>query len=150
MLLSAPIHLRAATEQDLTRISDFLKSNGLPYGGVEEWLENFLVAVDSNGSWVGLAGFELYGDSCLLRSVAVDKQFRSRGHGRTLVDAVLRDAKAKGARIAYLLTDNARAYFERLGFAVVDRKDVDEDVKTSVEFKELCAETAVAMRKVIG
>jgi len=137
-------------QKDLPQMSSFLKNNGLPDAGVDKCLDNFLLAVDSNGSWVGLAGFELYSDRCLLRSVAVHEQSRSRGHGRTLIAAVLRNAKAKGAKTAYLLTEGASGYFKRLGFSVIDRKDIDEDVKTSVEFKELCPETAVAMRKVIG
>ena len=148
--MSGPIHLRAAMRKDLPQVSTFLKSNGLPDAGVDKCLDNFLLAVDGNASWVGLAGFELYGSKCLLRSVAVDERSRSRGHGRTLVVAVLRNANAKGAKTAYLLTEGASGYFRRLGFSVVDRRDIDEDVKTSVEFKELCPKTAVAMRKVIG
>lgn len=148
--LSEPIRLTAAAQKDLPQMSSFLKNNGLPDAGVEKCLDNFLIAINSNDSWVGLAGFELYSDRCLLRSVAVDIRSRSRGHGRALVGAVLRNAKAKGAKTAYLLTEGASGYFERLGFSVVDRKDIDEDVKTSVEFKELCPETAVAMRKAIG
>ena len=60
---------------------------------------------------------------------------------------VLEKARAKGVSKAYLLTDSASAYFEGLGFQQVDRNEVDEPVKTSIEFVELCSESAVAMRK---
>ncbi len=140
--------IRPATEADLTEICRFLGDNGLPTDGIERFLENFVVALDENGSWIGIAGLELYGKSGLLRSVAVNGQFRGLGHGRTLVDAVLVHARAKGVDTVYLFTDTAEAYFKGLGFEVVGRRDIDDRLKSSPEFTE--CETAVAMRKVIG
>lgn len=112
-------------------------------------MTNFVVAEDKDGSWVGIAGLEVYGKGGLLRSVAVGKQYRGLGHGRKLVDAVLGNAKARGIQTVYLLTDSADAYFKGLGFEAVDRENIDEAVKASPEFTE-CCETAVAMRKTIG
>lgn len=142
----ANVHIRHAMKGDLARISRFLEDNGLPTSGVDKYIENFVVAHDRNGSWVGVAGLEVYGKSGLLRSVAVDGRFRGIGQGRALVNAVLRNAKSQGIETIYLLTDNAESYFGGLGFEVVERKDVDEAVKASVEFGEMCA-TAVAMRR---
>jgi amino-acid N-acetyltransferase len=144
----ADIHIRPAAASDLLPISKFLAENGLPTNGVDKCVENFMVAQDKNGSWVGVAGLELYGKSGLLRSVAVDSRFRGMGQGRALVNAALRRAKAKGIGTVYLLTDDAVAYFGGLGFEPVDRKIVDEAVKASVEFGEMCA-PAVAMRKTL-
>jgi amino-acid N-acetyltransferase len=142
--------MRAATKQDSLQMAILLRDNGLPDVGIDTWFANFSVAVDQNGSLVGLAGFELYGESCLLRSVAVDKRFRGRGHGQTLVKAALENARIKGVKTAYLLTENADQYFKKLGFEVVNREVIDEDVKRSPEFTELCDETAIAMCKLIG
>jgi N-acetylglutamate synthase-like GNAT family acetyltransferase len=144
--MGVSIHHRAATAQDLTRILAFLKNNDLPTAGVPEFLENFVIAEDQNGTWVGIAGFEHYGENCLLRSVAVDERFRTQGHGTGLVDEVLRNARAKGAKKVYLLTDDAGDYFKRLGFKVVDRADVEETVKFSPEFT-VCRQSALTMRK---
>ena len=77
------------------------------------------------------------------------ERFRSQGHGRILVGLAVTSAKSKGIKTLYLLTDNAAKYFERLGFQVVDRKDIDDAVKVSLEFTEACCESAVAMRKII-
>ena len=110
-------------------------------------MENFLVALDQGGGIIGVAGFEYYGENCLLRSVAVDKRFRGQGYARVLTGTVLEKARAKGVSKAYLLTDSASVYFEGLGFQQVDRNEVDEQVKASIEFVELCSESAVAMRK---
>jgi len=141
---------RAATARDLEGIKGFLRRNGLPDLGVDGWVENFFIIEHQNGSWVGVAGLEVYGESGLLRSVAVDRDFRKEGHGRRLVSVVVETARSRGLRRLYLLTDDASTYFERLGFQVVDRKDVDEAVKTSLEFTEACPESAIVMRKVIG
>jgi N-acetylglutamate synthase-like GNAT family acetyltransferase len=141
---------RVATAGDLEKVKSFLRENELPDLGVDGWVENFLIIEAENGSWVGVAGLELYGESGLLRSVAVDKGSRREGHGRTLVSAVLASAKSRGLRRLYLLTDDASSYFERLGFQVVDRKDVVEAVKASLEFTEACPESATVMCKVIG
>jgi len=145
----ADIRIRPALREDVAQISRFLTENELPTVGIEKCVENFVVAQDRNGSWVGVAGLEVYGKSGLLRSVAVGKRFRGIGHGRSLVDSILRNAKAKGLERIYLLTDTAQAYFSGLGFEVVNRKDIEEAVKASPEFPE-CGEAAAAMRKMIS
>lgn len=144
----ADVRIRPALRGDVTQISRFLIENELPTVGVEECVENFVVAQDRDGSWVGVAGLEVYGKSGLLRSVAVDRRFRGMGQGRALVDAVLRSAKGKHLERIFLLTDTAQNYFRGLGFEVVDREDVDEAVKASPEFPE-CGDAATAMRKLI-
>jgi len=142
--------LRSATLDDLPKMRSFLRENGLPDVGVERYIQNFLIAENEIGSLIGIAGLETYDKNGLLRSVAVRKGSRGKGVGRTLVNAVLRDARTRGLGTVYLLTDNASDYFERLGFQIVDRSDVDATVKTSVEFTEACPESAVVMRKTIS
>ena len=142
--------LRSATVGDLPKVKSFLRENGLPDLGVEGCVRNFVIAEDEIGSWIGVAGLETHGHNGLLRSVAVRKHSRGKGVGRALVNAVLADASARGFTNVYLLTDDASDYFERLGFRVVDRKDVDDAVKASVEFTEACPDSAIVMRKTIG
>jgi len=142
--------LRSATAGDLPRVKSFLRENGLPDLGVERSVQDFVIAEDETGGLIGVAGLETYEENGLLRSVAVRKDSRGKGVGRTLVNAVLGDARAKGLGKVYLLTDDASDYFERLGFQVVSRSDVEAAVKTSVEFTEACSESAVVMRKTIG
>jgi amino-acid N-acetyltransferase len=109
---------------------------------------NFVVSTDDKGMWCGVAGLEIYGHSALLRSVAVEKNSRRMGHGKALVDTVLSNARQNRVHTVYLLTESASDYFARLGFDLVDRKDVDEAVKASPEFT-VCRSTAVAMCKTI-
>ena len=94
---------------------------------------------------MGVAGFELYNRTALLRSVTVDKTSRNTGCGRALVDSVLKNAKQKGADTVYLFTEGAESYFKRLGFNTVGPEQIDDAVKMSPEFTE-CCEHAVAMR----
>jgi len=141
-------HIRSAELIDLQQIVEFLKVNGLPTVGVESWYPNFVIATDEKGTLLGVAGLEIYGRVALLRSVAVEKDSRRMGHGRALVEAVLRNAKQNGVHTIYLLTETASDSFKHLGFDLVDRKDIDGVVMASLEFTE-CRSTALAMRKTI-
>jgi len=138
---------RTATTSDAQRIKLFLKENGLPVEGVDQWVENFLILTNQKEELVGVAGFELYRGSCLLRSVAVDERFRGKGFGKGLVDAVLSNAKKKGANKSYLLTADAEVYFSKMGFEIIRRKDVDDVVLTSAEFKVDACERCTVMLK---
>jgi amino-acid N-acetyltransferase len=142
--------LRSATAGDLPKVKSFLKENDLPDLGVERCVQNFVIAEDEIGSLIGVAGLETHENNGLLRSVAVRKDSRGKGVGRTLVNAVLGNARTRGLGKIYLLTNHASDYFERLGFQIVDRSDVDVAVKTSVEFTEACPDSAVVMCKTIG
>lgn len=141
-------HIRGAELTDLQQIAYFLRANGLPTVGVENCYSNFVIATDEKGVWYGIAGLELYGQSALLRSVTVDETSRGMGYGKALVDAAISNGKQSGVRNVYLLTESASKYFENLGFAAMDRKDVDEAVKASPEFGACCT-TAVAMSKTV-
>ena len=140
---------RAATKSDVQRIKLFLKENELPVEGVDQWVEYFLIVTDQEGKWVGVAGFELYGESCLLRSVAVDQSFRRRGFGEGLVNAVLANANRKGASKSYLLTADAEMYFRKMGFEIIRREDIDEAVLASAELKiNACEHCTLMLRRI--
>ncbi len=144
--MKARISVRSASPEDLPQIRNLLMANKLPTKGIEKCVSDFVLGLNHDGSLAGVAGLETYGDSGLLRSVAVDEHLRGLGCGRTLVESVLRNARLKGVRTVYLLTDSATAYFKGLGFEVVDRTNIDQAVKASAEFTE-CCEAATAMRR---
>ena len=140
------VRFRRADSIDISHLTDFLRANSLPTVGIEDWYENFFIALDDEGSWVGVAGYEVYNQSALLRSVAVDRGSRGLGHGRALVEAVLADARKRGIQTIYLLTETAEPYFKRLGFVPIDRDRIEQAVRNSEEFTECCG-TAQAMCK---
>lgn len=140
------VSLRRAVHADHEAVTTLLRDSQLPTDGVAEWLDQFWVA-EHQGRVVGMAGMERYGDSGLLRSVAVTQEWRGTGIGRTLVDRVLKEGRAAGVREVYLLTTTAEHYFPRLGFGCVDRETVPAALQASAEFKGACPASAVVMRR---
>jgi arsenate reductase (glutaredoxin) len=105
---------------------------------------------DADGAVVGHAGYELYGTDALLRSVVVAPEARGRGIGRALVRLLMRRAVAEGAREAYCLTIDARAFFAALGFAVIARADAPAAIRSTKQMAELCPDNAVLLHRRIG
>jgi len=140
------VSLRRAGRADDEAVATLLRELELPTEGVAEWLDRFWVAENQNRV-VGVAGMERYGESGLLRSVAVAPDWRGSGIGRTLVDRVLDEGRAAGIREVFLLTTTAEHYFPRLGFQCVDRDCVPAAVRASAEFTGACPASAVVMRK---
>ncbi|HEX8243382.1 MAG TPA: GNAT family N-acetyltransferase, partial [Longimicrobium sp.] len=93
----------------------------------------------------GAAGMEVYGGAGLLRSVAVDAGWQGRGLGAALTRERLAWAAARGLEEVYLLTDTAAGYFPKLGFAPVDRGQVPEAVRGSLQFTAVCPASAAVM-----
>jgi amino-acid N-acetyltransferase len=143
------VTLRRADRADHEAINALLSHLELPTDGVAEWLGRFWVG-DHEGVVVGVAGMENYGESGLLRSVAVAPEWRGSGVGRALVERVLDEGRTAGIKDVFLLTTTAEHYFPRLGFACVDRDCVPANVRTSAEFTGACPDSAVVMRKVAG
>ena len=138
------VSLRRAEHADQEAVTTLLRDSELPIDGVAEWLDQFWVA-EHQGRLVGIAGMEQYGDSGLLRSVAVVPEWRRSGIGRTLVERVLEEGRTAGVREVYLLTTTAEHYFPRLGFGCVDRETVPAALRASAEFRGACPASAVVM-----
>ena len=136
----------AATEIDLQDIALLLKSNDLPSFGLQEHIST-TVLIKRDDKLIACSSLELYGKVGLLRSVAVNKSDQGTGHGSEVVNATITLAIKKGIKKLYLLTAIARKYFEKSGFAVVNRKDVDKQVLKSSEFTLSCCLDAIVMLK---
>ncbi len=64
----------------------------------------------------GVAGIENYGSDALLRSVVVAPGLRSKGSVQRLAQDRMKWAAERGIERAYLLTMDARGYWERFDF----------------------------------
>jgi amino-acid N-acetyltransferase len=139
--------IRVAIDSDLPAIERLLASSGLPTTGVAEALCGFVVAEsDSDKRIVGVAGLERCCDEyALLRSTAVDPDWRGTGLGRRLVTHVIAEAESRGIKALYLLTTTAERYFPTFGFVKTERDVVPAAVKRSVEFREACPASATVM-----
>lgn len=141
------IELRRAVSHDLPSILTLLEGSSLPIQGVDtRALPDFIVA-ERGGRLVGVVGLEIYRESALLRSAAVDPDWRGTGVGRALIERALDVSRERGIRDVFLLTTTAEHYFPRFGFCSVNRESVPDAVRASVEFQEACPATAVVMRK---
>lgn len=135
---------RRATAVDWPRIEDLLISAHLPLDGAQQQVHGFLLAFRGE-RLVGSAALERYGDTALLRSVAVAEQERGTGLGQEMVRRLLDQAHADGVRSVVLLTTTAERFFPRFGFRAVSRDQVPEMVKASVEFQGACPSSSAVM-----
>ena len=131
---------------DLVRLAELLNAEGLPSGDLRE-PDVRLFAFRDGDAVVGFAGLEVYGKDALLRSVVVDPERRRAGLGRAVVEATLAEARRFGATRAFLLTVSAKGYFERLGFASIDRASAPAAILATRQAAGLCPSTAPLMTK---
>jgi arsenate reductase len=93
---------------------------------------------------------ERFGTCALLRSLAVGTSFQRRGFGHNLVARLERDAQAYGVEQLVLLTETAEKFFRAIGYEVIDRRLVPEEIKQTAEFRSLCPASAVCMTKLLA
>ena len=143
--------IRRARPDDVGPIERLLAGADLPLAGVAEIMRehagDFFVA-ESSGAQpqiVAVAGLDVCGDAAVLRSVAVDPEWRSRGVGQQIVRHTIADADARGIHALYLLTVSAERFFPRFDFERVERAAIPRPVAETVEFMLACPATAVAM-----
>jgi amino-acid N-acetyltransferase len=137
--------IRPALASDFPATADLLRSAHLPLDGLEDHFSHALLA-ESEGAIAGCVALELYGETALLRSLAVAPERRGEGLGERLTAAALAVAKEAGARDVYLLTQTAAGFFPRFGFSVEERSLAPEVLGRSEEFRGACCPSAVLMR----
>jgi amino-acid N-acetyltransferase len=108
-----------------------------------------LLVADRDGSVVGAVGLELLGKRPLLRSLVVGMGSRNIGIGKSLASEPIRRARATSIDELFLVTIDAAAFFERLGFEHLPHADAPPEVRATSEFSELCPSTARLMRRVL-
>jgi amino-acid N-acetyltransferase len=140
------IIIREAIKDDLKAIKSMLDSASLPSVDIDKHLLNFLV-LEKSGTLTGTIGMELYGNTALLRSLAIQKDYRNKGHGKELYSALISKAKKKNVNNIYLLTETAEEFFSKRGFQKIARESVPLAIKQTHEYSALCPEGAVCMIK---
>lgn len=65
-----------------------------------------------------------------LSAIVVDEEWRERGVGKALVDAIEAESRARGCRVLFLTTNerraDAHAFYSRLGFEHTGRRYVKD------------------------
>lgn len=142
--------IQQAKPADLSVILNLLIQVDLPLEGVKEHVSDFLLLYESENDEtpIGCAGLEIYGKAALLRSMAVAPEHQNKGHGRKLTDAIISYAKGREIETLYLLTETAEDFFQRIGFNIVEREQVPDKVKESIEFTKLCVTAPSMMMRI--
>lgn len=108
-------------------------------------LDNWLVA-EVGGQIVGCVSLLRYTSGLVeVRSLAVDDEAQGLGIGRQLMDALIEEAERRQIPTLFALT-RVVGFFERFGFAVVEKELFPEKVWSDCQFcpvRERCDETAV-------
>lgn len=137
---------------DLKSIQALLRSNHLPYEDCGDHLSSFIgIAQGSkiNNQIIAVGGFEHIGRFALLRSVAVDSQFRGLGLAASLIENILGQLRFLKVETVYILTETADQYFSSLGFKIVERDKLPVEIQTTQQCQTLCPASAIAMRFVL-
>ncbi|WP_020205248.1 MULTISPECIES: GNAT family N-acetyltransferase [Cupriavidus] len=132
--MTRDLRVRAAQPADWPAIAEILQSCGLASDDLDPSLASFHVAL-LDGLLVGCAGTEAYGDTVVVRSVAVLPPYRDRGVATHMVSAAMMRARANGCVRAVLLSANCPNYFARYGFSLISAECLPPAVRASREFQ---------------
>ena len=112
--------IRKATGADIDAILEIVNANtdrllSRDRDELEQLLDTFWVA-EHEGRVVGCCCLEVYSPKIAeLRSLAVRSEYRGRGIGGMLTDAVVAEAQRRGIPQVLVVTSN-REFFEKLNF----------------------------------
>lgn len=138
--------IRLATKKDFPVITELLRASNLVTSDLEGENISFLV-YETEAKIVGCIGLEIFGKQGLLRSLCTDVNYRGKGIGDKLVEALLSKAKNESITTLYLLTETADTFFEKRGFTAIARESANSAILKSRQFIELCPDSAVCMKK---
>ena len=138
--------MRPAHRADMPAVRAVLAAVGLAEPARDEQFPAFFVLTNESGI-CGTVSLEVLGDDAILRALAVNPDFRGAGYGWMLADMAVAQARWRGVRRIYLLTETASDFFAaKFGFRVVDRSTVGKLVFGSDTFSQPTAAGLVAMR----
>ncbi len=127
--------MRPAQRADMAAVRNVLVEAGLTSElATDDQFPTFFVLRNEKGV-VGCVALEVYGDDAILRALAVDPEFRGAGYGWMLADTAVGQARWRGVRRIYLMTESASDFFAvKFGFRIVDRSTVGKQVAASDTF----------------
>ncbi len=137
--------IRPATPADLNAAIELLQGSGLPVEDLSA--ERLALIAEIDQIFQGVIGVELFGETALLRSLAVASGARGAGIGAALVTALEAACMTDGVDELWLLTIDADAFFVRLGYETRERSEAPEAIRNTEEFRGLCPGDAVLMSK---
>jgi len=139
--------MRPARREDMVDVRTLLARIGLPDEPArDDQFPSFFVLRNEQGL-AGTVALEVLGDDAILRALAVSEEARGAGYGWMLADMAVSQARWRGVRRIYLLTESASDFFAaKFGFRVVDRSTLSKLVAASETFMAVKGAGQVAMR----
>lgn len=139
--------INQVTQNNFSDAVALLKQNNLPTEDITEITKLFSIV--DNDKVIATIGLELYEKIGLLRSFAVDEEYRSKGVGSQLVNFIEDFAQQNGIKEIVLLTTTAAEYFTKRNYQAIHRENIPGEIKNSSEFKSTCPSSAVVMKKLL-
>lgn len=136
--------LQKAEKFYIPTIEKILQKEKLPYQDANAENIHFFMAF-ADKEFVGIVGLEKFSDVALLRSLVVFDKFRNKGYGREIINQIIEYSKKKEIKELFILTTTVKYFFEHLGFKVIERGNVPNDIKSTTEFTSLCPASATCM-----
>jgi N-acetylglutamate synthase-like GNAT family acetyltransferase len=118
--------LSRVNARDVEILTGFLRAADLTLSGLDSPTVRLWVERGADGEVFGSTGYELSADRrhALIRSVAVSPRRRSAGKGSELALFALDRAADEGASTARLFSRRLGPFWQRLGFAPVDKYEL--------------------------
>ncbi|MGE5183692.1 MAG: UDP-N-acetylmuramate--L-alanine ligase [Acidobacteriota bacterium] len=139
--------IRPARRSDMAAVRELMPLSGLTDEPArDEQFPSFYVLHNEQGL-VGAVALEVYGDDAVLRALVAHPEYRGAGYGWMLADMAVQQARWRGVRRIYLLTESASDFFAvKFGFRIVDRSTLSKRVAASETFTAPRGAGLVAMR----
>ncbi len=134
-----PLQIRGAAGKDLPAVKQFLLNAGLGIEGLsEETVDHFLIMESEVGQVMGTLGIEKMAENGLLRSLVVTSG-QTQQDLLLLVSQACQFAMEKEIARLFLATNkqNAVSFFQLLGFQVVERSSLPEELFTSEHMQSI-------------
>jgi argininosuccinate synthase len=149
------MHIRAAKPKDIPDIMTLVEDHAqrgalLPRTAesVHETLDNWLVGKDEDGEIVACVSLHRYTPALAeVRSLAVADKVKGQGYGRTIVKAIIAEARQRNVPTLFALT-RVVPFFQKLGFHTTSKERFPEKVWRDCQICPVfhnCDETAVFM-----
>ncbi len=139
--------IKPAKRGDMAAVRAMLAESGLEKEPARDDQFTSFFVLSNEGGVVGSVALEVFGDDAVLRALAVHPERRGTGYGWMLADMAVSQARWRGVRRIYLLTENASDFFAaKFGFRIVDRTTLGKHVAASETFTAERGAGLVAMR----
>ncbi|MDD2391200.1 MAG: GNAT family N-acetyltransferase [Desulfobacterales bacterium] len=139
--------IELASSMDEKPIKALLHESRLVYEDITpSLLKNFLVMKDDS-ALVGVVGLEVQSRFALLRSLAVNPKFRSRGYAARLLEAAERYSEYLGVVTLFMVTTAAHGFFFNHGFKSEDRMTAASLLHLVEHFQRLCPPPSLCLIK---